>query len=371
MCKISVITACMNRGHHLKETLPKNISDNAAYKDIEFVVLDYNSQDDIEEWVKTNLSEHIGTGLLKYYKTYEPQVFHLSHSRNMALKLARAPIVCPIDADSFTGTNYFQWVDDIFTRHGNRTVVTTLGLDDCPHPSQGGKLAYWKEYAHAVKGYDEKMVDYGMEDVDLVRRLEMKGGSRYMIEDADFLRGIDHSDIERLGNFTMLKRMKKIYITSTISVDSTEDREVIYLMEDDQFFKITYEHHEDLKERMAMALNGWVLKEHCFLRGTYAEGPEVLELKFDDGNVEKYNIVDNLLVKQLDPGSSLFMVTREMKYFPQSDGLFVNLVMAISECSNRERYKYNELNADAVNSAGWGRGTVFMNFDRRKPIHLV
>ena len=57
---------------HLRETLPANINDNRDFPNIEFVVLNYNSKDDIDNWILNNMQEHMHSGRLKYYKTAEP-----------------------------------------------------------------------------------------------------------------------------------------------------------------------------------------------------------------------------------------------------------------------------------------------------------
>ena len=49
--KISFCTTCKERLRHLKQTLPKNIKDNSNYPFIEFVILDYNSQDGLGDWM--------------------------------------------------------------------------------------------------------------------------------------------------------------------------------------------------------------------------------------------------------------------------------------------------------------------------------
>ena len=74
-----------------------------GYEQLEFVLLDYNSQDGMEEWVKENLSQHISSGKVSYYKTFEPSSFKHSHAKNLALKLASNNIVCSIDfCEGFT-----------------------------------------------------------------------------------------------------------------------------------------------------------------------------------------------------------------------------------------------------------------------------
>src|ERR1700748_3109986 len=100
MKKISICTVCMNRLMHLSETLPRNIRENMDYPNVEFVVLNYNSRDDMDNWIKYNMMDYIRSGILKYYKTTEPAYFDRSHSKNMALRLATGDILCMVDADN-------------------------------------------------------------------------------------------------------------------------------------------------------------------------------------------------------------------------------------------------------------------------------
>ena len=56
MKQISFCITCMNRLKHLQETLEKNILDNFLVDEVEFVVLDYNSQDGLEAVSYTHLT---------------------------------------------------------------------------------------------------------------------------------------------------------------------------------------------------------------------------------------------------------------------------------------------------------------------------
>ena len=63
---ISFCTTCMGRIHDLAQTLPQNMADNADYPALEFVLLDYNSRDGLEPWVREQLLPHIESGRLVY-----------------------------------------------------------------------------------------------------------------------------------------------------------------------------------------------------------------------------------------------------------------------------------------------------------------
>ena len=79
--KLAFCITCMNRLSHIQETLVKNMEDNFSPNEVEFILLDYNSTDGLEEWVKT-LQNYIDIGILHYYRTDIPTHYHRSHSRN-------------------------------------------------------------------------------------------------------------------------------------------------------------------------------------------------------------------------------------------------------------------------------------------------
>lgn len=103
MKQISFCITCMNRLKHLQETLEKNILDNFLVDEVEFVVLDYNSQDGLEEWIAQSMMKYIEMGILVYYRTTEPAYYRRSHSRNMVFRLAEGEVVCNLDADNYLG----------------------------------------------------------------------------------------------------------------------------------------------------------------------------------------------------------------------------------------------------------------------------
>lgn len=90
--KISFCITCMNRLNHIQETLKQNIEDNLLENDVEFILLDYNSTDNLEEWVHDELQIYLDSKILIYYKTFNPKYYKRSHSRNLAFRLAKGEI---------------------------------------------------------------------------------------------------------------------------------------------------------------------------------------------------------------------------------------------------------------------------------------
>jgi hypothetical protein len=55
--KISFCTSCTGRLHHIKETFLSNLNNNIDYGEVEFVLLNWNSRDGMNDWVQQNLSD--------------------------------------------------------------------------------------------------------------------------------------------------------------------------------------------------------------------------------------------------------------------------------------------------------------------------
>ncbi|EHQ27576.1 hypothetical protein Mucpa_3478 [Mucilaginibacter paludis DSM 18603] len=199
--KISICIVSMNRLHHLKQTLLQNIIDNSDYQMLEYILLDYNSNDGMEKWVKENFQKYISDGILKYYRTVEPTQWNPSHAKNLAFNLAQGEILCNIWADYYAGPQFATYVNEQFNEDEN-IVLTPIksqreSLLCAAKPDVLAKVCVRTADFKAVNGFDEKMDRHGFEDHDFVNRLELIGVKRTLIEDLSFLNFISHSDDER------------------------------------------------------------------------------------------------------------------------------------------------------------------------------
>jgi glycosyltransferase involved in cell wall biosynthesis len=363
MNKITFCTVCMNRLTYLRETLPVNIADNMHYPGVEFIVLDYNSPDGMEDWAQSNLAHYIESGVLKYYKTYEPEYFSLAHSKNMALKLASGNVLGLIDADNYAGADYAAWANSIFCNNGRHAIVTTLRKDHVPFKDQGGKICFDKDLFNSVQGLDESLISYGMDDVDFVNRLEKAGGKRVFIEDPKYLKYIGHSDIERLKNHRLINSVEEIYLQMTDFMRMKN--RVIYLLKEGNFFEVNYEYDQALRSNMVLSYVGWMIKNDGIVKGTFQRIAGDLALTFDNGST--------MTLSDGDPEGASSIVNGEKiswKKLSAGDKLYYELVMAYGECMNRRKYRKNDENGHSVNPNGWGKGTVYLNFDRTNPITI-
>lgn len=344
-------------------TLPVNIAENKSYPHVEFVVLDYNSMDNIGEWIRETQGEFIQSGLLKYYKTSEPQYFHSSHAKNMALRLGTGNIVCMVDADNYAGPGYVHWINSVFSSYGNNTIITTLRKDSIPFRDQGGKFCIGREEFLAARGLDEDLVGYGMEDTDLINRMENAGGRRIYIEAPSYLRFIEHSDVDRLRHFEFTNSISKLYLHTLQS--ETGVTHLLYLFKDNRFSAVKYKFHDSLKSNLVKSFHGWVLDGSSLRQGDFQHFNGQITVTFQDGEAFAYKEETGALYSPDEAGQAIW------KEITDNDDMFNVYIMGYTECINRLRYADNDNNRHRINPNGWGMGRVFRNFDINDPVDLA
>lgn len=156
--KITLFSTCMGRAHDLKKTLLKNIVDNADYPNLEILILNYNSSDDLEEWMKRYISPWIEDGIVTYYKTTDPEFYEMGHSRNVAYKLASGDIVNNVDADNYTGLGFAEYVNRQ-AEVAPKNAVFAKGKR-----MMHGRLGMYRNEFFEIGGYDEDLTGYGYDD---------------------------------------------------------------------------------------------------------------------------------------------------------------------------------------------------------------
>lgn len=196
--RISFCTTCMNRAHHLKHTLRKNIADNSSYPNLEFVILNYNSSDDMDAWFRRAMKKEMKSGLVRYARTPDPQHYNSSHSKNLAHAIATGDVLVNVDADNFAGKDFAFFLNHAFQEANGPVLLRVMRSLSC-----AGRIAVRREDFFKVAGYDEKLTErhFGYDDYDFVGRLEASGIRCINVDTPNFTRYIWHSDEERAENY--------------------------------------------------------------------------------------------------------------------------------------------------------------------------
>jgi len=202
--KISFCITCKGRVHHLRHTLPINLAATANYPNVEFVILDYDSRDELEQWVQKNYMAEIAMGKIVYAK-YEPaEHFHMTHAKNMAHRIASGDVLCNLDADNILAAGFASWLNTTFNTVQQAVVrINLIGRALLKYTNQtdrgmGGRIAVHSNMFYAVNGYNENIVGWDSDDLDFLARLTTQG-ARYKNTPITMLGSvIDHGDQERI-----------------------------------------------------------------------------------------------------------------------------------------------------------------------------
>lgn len=216
--KISFCTTCMDRLFHLRDTYLRNIESASSHPDVEFVLLDYNSSDDLGDWVEENLSQHLESGRVKFYQTKEPKYWVASHAKNIAHKMATGDILVNLDCDILIPPGFAEYVESAFSQ-GRRIVMAFESEDSNGNHGCAGLIAATKEDFYSVNGYDESIhLGWGYDDMNYQFRVRMKN-DLYLFTPPRLCLCIPHGNEVRTANC----QLKEIETTKDLSFFICED----------------------------------------------------------------------------------------------------------------------------------------------------
>lgn len=199
---IAFCTTCKGRTQHLKETLPKNLSDNACYKNLKFIVLNYGSTDDLMDYLKNYHAVDIASGRIVVYSS-EQKVFRMAHAKNMAHRLGiieGCEILVNIDADNFTGPHFASYINNSLEANSDSAFLWANMKRGVMSRGIYGRIVVSAKAFINVGGYDERFADWGRDDKDFNERLRRLGYAAYEIDES-YLLGIRHNDRMRFKEY--------------------------------------------------------------------------------------------------------------------------------------------------------------------------
>ena len=207
---ISYCTTCKGRLHHLRETLPKNLEAEKDNPDIEFVILDYTSEDGLGDWIKQNYSKEIASGRIRYARYDDGVHFKMAHAKNMAHRLATGDVLCNLDADNIISKDFSKYLNKLF-QDNPHTILTRIRLslgDYCKTAfikrkgvlGLGGRIAVSRDDFIELGGYDESISGWGPDDFNFGKRAVAVGLKEVLLSDEFAGSVLSHSHEERISN---------------------------------------------------------------------------------------------------------------------------------------------------------------------------
>jgi hypothetical protein len=217
--RIVFCTTCRGRAQHIKQTLPRNLAENSSPFS-KFVLLDYNSQDDLVPYLRANCADAIKSGKLIIYSCPYPTSFHVAHAKNMAARLGileGADILVTLDADNFTGQGFENFVADKFREPGiflcpDFPLIHSLPWGEgSTRPLRGfaGRLAVRSQDFIKAGGYNEIYETWRGEDIDFNARMGRMGYTMRHIDNA-YLGTIPHSAEVRFKEYPHARQYESV-----------------------------------------------------------------------------------------------------------------------------------------------------------------
>lgn len=195
--KLSFCITCKNRISQIKKSLSINLEDNRAYRDlIEFVLVDFGSNDGLKDWILNNFQSDLSSGYLKYYYTLELQNWHASIAKNTSHLLATNELLVNLDCDNYTGFNGGKFVIRQFIKYGSDLVLHQFSGN---YPDGTfGRIAISKLNFIELGGYDESFEPMGFQDYDLLLRASDIGLNIKKISNLKYSKAIPNSKIDSI-----------------------------------------------------------------------------------------------------------------------------------------------------------------------------
>lgn len=205
MKRIAFCTTCKGRLQHVVDTLPKNLAENRRYGNAVFIMLNYNSHDELIPYLKANHSRDIESGRLVVYSFWDPGPFRMAHAKNMAHRLGileGGEILVNMDADNFTGPDFSSYVAEHFTSPDEMFLCARMIKSGPGRLARGiaGRIVVSASSFVNAGGYNEKYNTWAPEDLDFNLRLR-RMGYRAVEIDRSHLGGIPHHDRLRFREY--------------------------------------------------------------------------------------------------------------------------------------------------------------------------
>ena len=325
--RLSLCTVCMNRLDSLKKTLPNNIESDRGNAN-EFVLLDYNSQDGLEKWVKAKMMAYIEKGQLNFYQMLDPvpQFFSHAHSRNLACLLAEGNILCNVDADYHLEEGFFSRALSQ-AKEGQALVPDYSKVET----ENYGFNCLKKDDFMRIRGYDERFVNHGCEDIDLCFRLIQSGVQVNKVPQRFKMKLESHDNLERIKNTYDYHNICDIYL----SKNAESMTKIVFLFKDG-------------KVEM-----GSLIKSHFHV-------PFLLEKRWMKGQWKKQNKSILVNIDNVE-----FDLNCKKKHFKPiiEDAIRVEVILLKSHILTHQMLRERKESRDyQVNPTGFGKGKVKKNF---------
>jgi hypothetical protein len=166
--RISFCTTCANRLYQFKRTIKKNLAAVIEHPNTEWIVVNYNSKDQLDSFMLSKLPET--PHRLIYVRVLSPHPWHVSAAKNVAHLLASGDILVNLDCDNFIG-DAIRVIENNFSPKTQMLHLWSGTFGDGTY----GRIAIAREAFYELGGYDESFYPMGYQDEDILNRASALG----------------------------------------------------------------------------------------------------------------------------------------------------------------------------------------------------
>jgi len=169
--KVSIITRCMNRAHHLELSLDYMILQN--WRPLEIIVVNYDSTDGLHEMLWDKYEWYMGIGLIKEIYVPNCPKFVPAHAQNVGIRHATGEWLFFMDADNVPKPHF---IPHLMSRVRGQKMIFARPIPDYMHTDMAGQMLCRKEDIANIGGFLEDLRHgWGYEDGDIRDRLILYG----------------------------------------------------------------------------------------------------------------------------------------------------------------------------------------------------
>lgn len=171
--RLSFCITCKDRLDHLKQTLSRNLRDNAKdRKDIEFVLVDFGTPG-LPQYIKDTFPSELADGYLRYFASAALPYWSAPVAKNTSHVLARGDILANLDADNYTQYRGGRFILSVFDKYGG-DILFHFRKPDGNYKGTSGRIAVTRVAFRELGGYNQALLPVGFDDLDFVSRFRAK-----------------------------------------------------------------------------------------------------------------------------------------------------------------------------------------------------
>lgn len=190
----SICTPVKNRTPHLRSTYIHNIEEGLrAANNLEFILIDLDSNDGMHEWVKTTLRPYVEDGTVKYYRAIGPwPIWNCSQAFNVGMLTGTGDLLTNLHADNLMSAAAYKEHQRL-SANGDIVISPAIATGGKTKHFTGscGLVTLTKTQFLDIGGYDERMIGWGYQDLDFADRMKLLG-HKWVPWTAETVSGIDH-----------------------------------------------------------------------------------------------------------------------------------------------------------------------------------